>query len=263
MSAKPYTEIVKDMENWVFGEQVVNKYKSKSLYISKSKTQNDRPRFQMANKNESPLRAPYGISKPFDENEADKERKSLDFSIDNQTLLEILNQVDTNNLKLAEVNSEKWFGKKLSLPQIEFMYRRLVTHDSNGTYKPTFRTKVNTSQSDRRTRFFEVTENNGEVKYCETNHSVVVNGSKFFPIVEFSGFWFSAKSFGMTLDCTDTIVMPGIQREDFPFDFGNVKIKPKDKSEPSDLVENNMDIICTTNQDGDCKFVPPSGPHNE
>ena len=213
-----YSNIPTDMVNYVYREPAMNKYKSRTSYVVKSTSDPSRARYQMATKEDPRLKAPYGISKPFDEKQQDSDRKSLDLNIESDALLNVLVALDEHNVKVAFDNCEKWFGKKLPIEHIKFMYRPIVTYDKNKKYKPTFRTKINVNaNSDSATRFFLVEEKEGQVEYLEKDSTIVGKGSRMVPIIEPASLWFSSTQFGMTMECTDVIVFPGTHREDFPF----------------------------------------------
>ena len=236
-----YTNIMEDMEQFDYGIPITNKYKSKTSYINKSKNNQSRPRYQMAAQDEQRLRSPYGISKPFDENEQEKDRKSLDLSIDSEALLAILTKLDAHNIQMAHKNCVAWFGKQMPIEHIGFLYRPIVSYDKDRKYKPTFRTKVNVNKNaDNCTRFYTIREEDGMTRYIEHDSSIITKGCRLVPICEISSLWFSSKAFGMTLDCTDVIVFSGSQREEFPFQWGDSKAVPMDAS--SDHHQNTGDV---------------------
>jgi len=259
MATAIYSTIPQDMLNFMYKEPVTNKYKSKTSYINKSRDNASRPRYQLATKDDPRLRAPYGISKPFDEKQQDSDRKSLDMSIESESLLAVLKGLDQHNINVAFENCEKWFGKKLPREHITFMYRPLVTLDKAGKYKPTFRTKINTNaSSDNATRFFMIEEADGRmVKYTEKDSSIVTKGSRLVPVVELGSLWFSSTQFGMTLECTEVIVFPNVQREEFPFQWGDSKAVPMDT---------DGNVHGAPEQDADSNpndgYVPPQEPHD-
>ena len=96
-AAAIYTSIPQDMVNFVYREPSVNKYKSKTSYVNKSRDDSSRPRYQFAAKDDQRLRAPYGISKPFDEKQQESDRKSLDMTIESDSLLEVLKALDQHH----------------------------------------------------------------------------------------------------------------------------------------------------------------------
>lgn len=259
-----YTNLPTDMINFVYREPVLNKYKSRTSYVVKSASDPSRPRYQMANKDDLRLKAPYGISKPFDEKQQDSDRKSLDMTIESDALLGVLLAVDEHNVKVAFENCEKWFGKKLPIEHIKFMYRPLVTYDKNKKYKPTFRTKINVNaNADNATRFFLVEEKEGKVEYLEKDSSIVGKGSRMVPIVEPASLWFSSTQFGMTLECTDVIVFPGAQREEFPFQGWGpaVPMEVEDSANNTGSGPNSTPAPDTSSSAASNGWVPPSEPH--
>lgn len=259
MSSPAYTSIPQDKKSFVYKEPVVNKFKSRTSYVNKSKDVLARPRYQMALKDEPQLRAPYGISKPFDDKQSDDDRKSLDMSIESDNLLAVLKDLDEHNINVAFENCERWFGKKLTREHITFMYRPIVTPDKNGKYRPTFRTKINTNaQSDRATRFFYIEEADNKVKYIQKDSAIVTKGCRLVPMVEIGSLWFSSTQFGMTLECTDLIVFPHAQREEFPFQWGETQAVPMDEESAAGQYQREDSAEHRPGQD----YVPPMEPHD-
>lgn len=257
MATGIYTSIPTEMLNYVYSEPVLNKYKSRASYVVKSASNPSRARYQMATKEDPRLKAPYGISKPFDEKQQDSDRKSLDLSIESDSLLDILVALDDHNVRVAFENCEKWFGKKLPIEHIKFMYRPIVTYDKNKKYRPTFRTKINVNaDTDNATRFFLVEEKDGKVEYLEKNSSIISKGSRTVPIVEPASLWFGATQFGMTLECTDVIVFPSAQREEFPF-HGWGPAVPMAVDEGGAVPTQSLDTPPSVSNG----WVPPSEPH--
>lgn len=248
-----YTTLPTDMLGFVYKEPVLNKFKSRTSYVNKSASQPHRPRYQMSSKDDPRPRAPYGISKPFDDTKQDSDRKSLDISIESDALLEALKALDEHNIQVAYDNCEKWFGKKLHKDFITHMYHPLVMVDKAGKYRPTFRTKINTNaDAVNATRFFLIEESGGKVKYTEKDSSIVTKGSRLVPVVELGSLWFSSTQFGMTLECTEVIVFPGVQREEFPFQWGDSQAVPMD--------EDGAGAEASASHDLD--YVPPAEPHD-
>lgn len=270
-----YTNMKTDMEHFDYGAPIPNKYKSKTCYVNKSKSNPTRARYQMVAQDESRLRCPYGISKPFEENEQEKDRKSLDMTIDSDVILDILTKLDEQNVQVAHKNALSWFGKQMSIDQIRFMYQPIVRPHKDGKYKPTFRTKVNCNPTaENCTRFFTIREEQGVIKYIARDSSIITNGCQVVPIVEISSLWFSSKTFGMSIDCTDVIVFSGLQRDEFPFQWGDSKPVPMESSdEPSQSERLDSEPICelqspTAAVDNSSSgrhgsvFVPPAEPYS-
>lgn len=264
-STRLYTSLAEDCKNFHYKDPVVNKFKSRTTYVNKTRDDQTRPRYQLASKEDPRLRAPYGISEPFDEKQKDTERKSLDLSIEFEGLLVALKAQDEHNIKVAYENCEKWFGKKLPIEHLTFMYKPIVTPDKTGKgYKPTFRTKVNlTRGTDNMTKFFVIEEVDGKVKYVEKDSSVVTKGCRVVPVVEIGSLWFSSTQFGMTLECTELIVFPGVQREEFPFQWGdNTAVPMETESDNSGNPDNNSSGSSHDQNSGSSDYVPPSAPHS-
>ena len=220
---KLFTSIPDSLLHFVITNPEKNKYGSRTSYFRLSKENPERPRFQMAASSDR-LEAPYGISDPYDEKNKETDRKSLDISITNDSLTNILNEVDEFILSYAAENCEKWFNKKFSIEQLRFMYRPLVTQPKPGkNYPPTFRTKVNLDKKTKNhTRFFTVEEQDNKVSYTVKDEDVLPKGkkTKVIPIIEFASIWFNTAQFGVTLETTDVIAYCSDERVEFPFNLG-------------------------------------------
>ena len=253
-----YTSLAEDCKQFHYKDPVKNKYGSRNAYINKNRDESVRPRYQMAAKTDAHLRAPYGISEPFDEKQKDTDRKSLDITIESDALKNALDALDEHNIKTAFENCEKWFGKKLTMDHIRLMYKPIVTLPKEGkSYKPTFRTKVNLNPNEANaTRFFAIEEGeNGIVRYVEKDHSVLGKGSGTVPVIEIGSLWFAQTQFGMTLESTEIIVFPTRAREEFPFQWGDDKAVPMDTEETTEQTSNTPPPV-------DNGYVPPQAPSN-
>ena len=222
---KMYDCISEDCKKFLYKDPVTNQYGSKTVYINESATSERRPKYQLGNK-DTRLKCPYGISEAYDKTKAeDTTRKSLDISLDNPALKQHLLALDAQNKRVAFENCERWFKRKLTEDQIDFMYQPLVRVDKSGKgYTDTTRTKVNVANNERATRFYTLIEKDGETYYRQEGASVIKNGSRIVPVVEIGSLWFNSSQFGMTLDCTDVIVFPSSERG--MFDFVGIDAKP-------------------------------------
>lgn len=80
------------------------------------------------------MQTPFGISS-FN----NKYKKTLDLTIEDETLLKKINKLDKYILKQAKINSIDWFGEEKTEEELEEMYTRCVRQ--SGKYLPTFRQK--------------------------------------------------------------------------------------------------------------------------
>lgn len=243
-----YSSLATDSQNFFYKEPSKNQYGSKNSYINKSKDDSSTPRYQLATKDDIRMRAPFGISKPLEfkgngnqqgnqqqggQNDNNPDRKSVDLTIETESLLFQLRALDEQNIKVACENFEKWFGKKNLSPEViqsvlKTMYKPLVnegTDANKGKYKPTLRTKINLNRNQENyTKFYVLEQDeNGNEKYVEKTSDVLVKGSTVVPIVKISSLWFSASQFGCTFDLTECIVFPPSSRESFPFQWGDIQ----------------------------------------
>ena len=223
-----YTSIATDAPHYVYKEQITNIYRSKNSYISKSVDSNVSPTYQLVAQNDVKMRAPFGVAKPFDPEKQPENpnRKSVELTIESQSLLEQLQALDSHNLKVANENCVKWFGKKLGEETIMEKYIPLVKEgkdENKGKYKPTLKVRFNTDRNSYNyTKFFEiVADAQGKQIPVEKTWEILKQHSSVVPIIRVSGLWFS-QNFGMSIEATDMIVFPPETRKEFPFQWEGV-----------------------------------------
>jgi hypothetical protein len=95
---------------------------------------------------DAPLRAPFGISEPFQEGET-THRRTMDLDLSDPALLAHFQSLDEAVVAAAVKNSVSWFGKQLEEAAIRTMHTALVKLPQNEKYAPTLRTKVNVCDS--------------------------------------------------------------------------------------------------------------------
>lgn len=277
---KLHDQIATECNTFVYKPPTPNKHKSVTVYISEHDS-DARPRFQLVKYGvEAPLKCPYGISDALDEDKKDATRKSLDISIDNPEFKKSLMALDERNKQVAVENCEKWFHKKLSQEHINFMYQSLIREEkakpgaSLKGYNPTLRTKVQIDPTKPRcTQFYVVTTgSDGKLQYRKVDHTAVGKGSRIIPIVEVASLWFTSSQFGMTLECTDVIIYPAGERNEFDFNLGDTEAVPMEVEEQ----DNQQDVqgqVQVQGQAGNLQsptrqsaqtvqFIPPRSPHN-
>lgn len=216
-----YTSILDDLKTLHIKDPIVNRYKSRTAYITQNKNTDDRAGYQFADVSEARLRCPYGISEPLEPKETD--RKTLDITIENDSLRKTLMALDEHIIDVAHQNCVKWFGKTCSREVIADKYRSLVQESKKAdkNYKPVVRTKVCVSAAaDNRTRFFKVDDSGSNWNIEEVDYTIIGNGSRIIPVVELGSIWFSSTAFGLSLDATHILVFQTSQRSDFPFQIG-------------------------------------------
>jgi hypothetical protein len=257
-----YTSIPEDLKTFFYKEPILNKFKSKTSYINKTNLESTRPKYQLVSKTDPIPRAPYGISKQFDTTKEETDRKTLNLTIECESLFNVLQALDEHNIKVAFENSEKWFNKKLSIDNIRFMYKPLVVPSTKG-YSPTFKVKLNTNkQFERATRFFVLEEtSDGKMKYVEKDYTVIKQGCRCVPNVEISSMWFNTNQFGMILEATELIVFPTEQREEFPFQWGDSNNNPNNDNRSSlELKKNSEEEEQEQEEEVNHNYVPPVSP---
>lgn len=229
-----YTEALGEIGQWVYKEPFKNKKGSYTVYVQPPDGSRRRIRLQMATDEQVKAgdlpRAPFGISQPYgadrdtatgpivSEGPADY-RRTLDLTIENDSLKEFFQTIDMENMKRAVDNSQSWFQKKTPLKQtlVEAKYKSIVkTNDDEEAYKPIFRTKVTIRGNDM-VKVYVVTERDGKPVYTVGTLDDVTPNIRVLPIVEVIGVWFTALGFGMTLLATDLLLYPVPKRPAFDF----------------------------------------------
>jgi hypothetical protein len=265
-----YTTLANDVKSFYYKEPQKNQYGSKNSYILKSKDNATTPMYQLVFQHEPRMRAPYGISKPLETKNGMVQndnpfRKSLDLSIETDSLLEALKALDEHNIKVISDNSEKWYGKKISAEVIKMVqYRHVVNEgkpENRGKYRPTLRTKLNLDPNqDSRTRFFVEEKNeNGTIKFVEKSSDIIVKGCSLAPVIRISSIWIGSQ-FGCTIDITHCIVFPPPQNN-IQFIWG---MSDQSIIQPSsNAIEEGNKTVDPIDEDEDVcddAYEPPSAP---
>jgi len=165
------------------------------------------------------LKAPFGLQDPK-AGSNDMTRKTLDLSIDNDRLLQFIKAWDGRNIEAAVENSELWFGKKMTMEFLQFLYKPMAkppkpSKDPNKDtkhFKPTIRVKVSTGGDEKtRTRVWMQTGRDPVTKapiVRKAGFDELTKKVHVVPIVTCTGMWFMDASFGCGLQATDLMIIP-------------------------------------------------------
>lgn len=184
--------------------------------VANSTDYKDRLSFQMSEDQNTNLQcAVYGVSMPLPGQE-DK-RRSLELSIESESLITFLKALDERNIEAAVENSVEWFKKPLDRNTVENMYTPLVRTPTSDKadmgYKPTVRTKIKIAEQ-YNSNIWIVIAKDGNDMTCERGvHQDIGKGSKCMAIVETSGLWFASKQFGMSLAVNDIMIWPSEKKD--------------------------------------------------
>lgn len=205
-------------------EILTNKYTgAKTVNVSTepgSKDREHRIRFQLGSI-EEPLRAPFGVSKPK-ENQENTSRRDLDLSIDNDDLLDFLRKLDASNLDAAVERSTDWFKKEIAKPVLADRFKPIVKEPNRAEYRPTAHTKMVVDAERNNTQIFLVSKEtpagpDGPARideYEPITFRDIPKGAKVMAVVETNGLWLGSNQFGMSLNVSGD---PAQTPQDSPF----------------------------------------------
>jgi len=227
-----YMQALEQIPTWKYSEPRRNQSGSYSVYVNSGDGSRDRIRIQMALDTDQKPSAPFGISEPYNKEQAGNSfRRSFDMTVNEPGLKKFFETLDTNNMDKFKEKCQQWFDKSLPPHLIEARYKSIMSMESQ-KYTQTFRTKVNTGESDP-VQVYLVTKRPDKSE-CWKKGSItdIQKGVTVVPIVEIVGLWFMAGlvQFGMTLLCTDVLVYPNPVRKEFDFVFS----KPIEKAGPGE-----------------------------
>lgn len=248
------SNLIPQIPSWFYKAPERNQRGGFSNYIVRKQGDFERICFQAtAQEGEPRCVAPFGVSKPYDQNKQDDSNKrNFELNIHSPQLMQFLQALDANTIKQAVANYENWFnsddGKKkkkaaLTPADIEGMYRRLVQEgDPENGYAPTFRTKVHIDGVNKVRVFVYEGMVNGQ-HVCREGDVMkdlyCVPFVECIPIIEIVGMWFMSKQYGLSLTTTDVVIFPKNKRPPGQFNFGGMK--PTIVKEPLKSVD--MDIV--------------------
>lgn len=189
--------------------------------LKKLEIQNEdgtKPMFQLWKAGDPYLRAPYGISEPFNNvndgpaaaNAGPVSVKTMPLELKNPETLAFGQQFDNAVLSLIQANQRRIFGdfgdndEPLPISMLRRQYCGLVKLSKKPEYPATARIKVNVGSSDMATSFLRY-ENN---RVVGADSSILMKNCTVIPILEFQGIWLSSTGgFGVTVQATQVLVM--------------------------------------------------------
>mgnify|MGYP001460163431 FL=1 len=200
------TEI--NLNNLEYKEPQNNRNGGKVVHISTKPGSNDwkdRIRFQMSEDNKTNLQtAVWGLSTPLS---GDTSRRTLELTIESDTLLKFLEELDNKNIQTSQERSKLWFKKDFDYATVESMYVRLVKEPSKPDAKPTIRVKVKCGEYP--TNIYVVDDDtNGKLIYHRGTPEDLTRNVKCMVMCDTVGLWFMSKQFGMSLTAAEIMVWP-------------------------------------------------------
>lgn len=256
-SNKMFEERIAEKESWSFGHPVKTKRGNYNVFVhdtdghSTIRMQTCKPTDALK------MRAPFGISEPYQGSDPNPYRRSLPLTTDRQEIVEGFRDLDEFILDRATRESELWLKKKLSRAFVEARYTRIVSDpDKEKGYLPTIRTKVNMI-GEHATKIWLISEKDGKSTYQRGQFTDVKKGCTVIPIIQLNGLWFISNKFGMTIVVTDLLVCQQQERPEFDF-ITDAPIEAADSMEVSQ--ESHYDEPAPGPEDlADSKVIPLPG----
>jgi hypothetical protein len=172
---------------------------------------------------EKPLRAPFGISEPFDG--SDSERRTLAVESEDPACVAKVREIDAAVLTAAKENCVAWLGKQLDDVSIGVMHTPLVKMNAKKEdMPPLLTTKVTLGK----TEFFVAkpgkrTSSGAAATRVGTKDDLVAN-SKVMLKVSATSVMFGNKQFGVSLNVDAALIFPGATSG--PSVFGDFEVDP-------------------------------------
>ena len=160
----------------------------RSALIWSSAERNASPKLQLASPDEPGYRIERGPS------ESSTNYMHIDAQPGNDNQRQVLGALDRYAIQQAEHNCKQWFGKSLSVDQLQSMYRPLL--EESGFVRLRF---------SRASCNVWCVQNGG---YVPGTPSDLECGGRIMPCVTLNGIYFKAREMGLSLTCSDMLVFP-------------------------------------------------------
>lgn len=206
MAAKLFSALPMDIIG--FKPPYKNKLGNTAVYVQE-RGQWGGPRVQLCH-SEAPQTCPFGI------NTSESGTKSFSINVNDETLKQWCADVDSVVLLAAKTNAKAWFGKELDEETLEAFYRTLLGPAKEG-YDPLLRLKLAEWGNEKDTKVWQwqgKTE-----KPIRGKLEDITPMCKLVPIITLDSLWFVQNSFGMSLRCTDVLIMESRQGNTNLVDF--------------------------------------------
>lgn len=135
--------------------------------------------------------------------------------------IKFLHQLDEANLAVAHMNVKPWFNKPMKKEVLEELYyKNLRKPKEEQKFSPTFSTKLmyNNDRQEFTTKFVDKKGNPITI-------NEVVKGATVIPLIKTTGLWFAGKSFGMSFQIAQLMVIKT------PDDYNELAIDYNDPDE--------------------------------
>jgi hypothetical protein len=211
MSAKLFTALPMDAIG--FKPPYKNKLGNTALYVQE-RGQWGGPRVQLCDP-DIPQTCPFGI------NVNDHGNKSFSINVSDPTLTQWCADVDKVVLAAAKANAKAWFGKELDDETLGVMYKTMLGPPKEG-YDPLLRLKLAEwgNEKDTKVWLWQGKDEDGkDKKPIRGTLEDITRMCTLVPIVTLNSLYFVQNTFGMSLLCTDVMIMASRQGNPNLVDF--------------------------------------------
>lgn len=175
------------------------------------------------------MRAPFGLSE-FTDKGSGKVTYSLDLSLDDPDVRQLLEGIDSKVLQYVSDNSVQFLGKPFKADVLKEALFKPMVKPGKGDYAPTLKLKVMTSRDGQFVpRCFEQDRTIAPLDSID-------KGSMVFTIVELNQIWFIDSKFGVSVRLQQVMKLPRANLNEFAFAV------EKDEDAASDEVDAPIDV---------------------
>lgn len=147
------------------------------------------------------LRAPFGLSSYTDQNSGNVSY-SLDVSLDDQTLVDYIKNLESIVLDHVCNNSEELLGRKYSEEVIrQALFKSCIRESKDGKYAPTMKLKVMSRDGVYDTKAYDWSRR-------ESSIDVLQKGQRVKTIVDINQVWIVDNKFGLSIRLKQILMMP-------------------------------------------------------
>jgi hypothetical protein len=175
------------------------------------------------------MRVPFGLSE-FTDKGSGKVTYSLDLSLDDPDVRQLLEGIDAKVLQYVSDNSVQFLGKPFKPDVLKEALFKPMVKPGKGDYAPTLKLKVMTSRDGQFVpRCFEQDRTVAPLDSID-------KGSMVFTIVELNQIWFIDSKFGVSVRLQQVMKLPRANLNEFAFAV------EKDEDAASDEVDAPIDV---------------------
>lgn len=187
------------------------------------------------------LRAPFGLSS-FTDQKSGSVSYSLDVSLDDETAISKIREIEEKVLAHVVNNSDELLGRTYSIDVIkQALFKSCIRESKDGKYAPTLKLKVLHNDG-----VFSVDAYDSKKK--QTTLDALQKGQRVKTIIDFNQIWIIDNKFGMSVRLKQVMMMPTTELRGCAFgggsdddgdesgeDFVDGVVKENDGSEQEDV----------------------------